>query len=355
MNKNWLHILPALFAASSLFFYPVVSPPGAIACTEVLLNKSKGLVISGRTLDYDCEMGSQICFRAKGSAVSDPGSRFTRLQGAPLQWTAKYSAVMVDAFNEPAYVDGMNTEGLSVGTLWHSDTEPAKLVESGKNGLANVSLVEYILENAKNIDEAKQLVSKLSLVISIYKGKPMALHWIVTERSGRSLVIELKDGKPKFFEEATAVEVLANSPSYNMQLDNLKACQSKWDNESYVLPGDYQSKSRFVKSAFLVAHLPEFKTADEGVSAATQILHNVESPRGAQGPNGSYTQWMVVRDQSNLKYLVMGVKHSAPKVVDLRAIDFAQLQGRRLAVESTIAGDVAQSLELKSAQAGVSN
>jgi hypothetical protein len=64
---------------------------------------------------------------------------------------------------------------------------------------------------------------------------------------------------------------------------------------------------------------------------------------------------MVVRDQSNLKYLVMGVKHSAPKVVDLRAIDFAQLQGRRLAVESTIAGDVAQSLELKSAQAGVSN
>jgi len=352
MNKNWLPLLPALISLSSLLYLHGVCLPGAKACTEVLLNKSKGLVISGRTLDYDCEMGSKICFKAKGSPVSDPGLRFTRLDGAPLKWTAKYSAVMVDAFDEPAYVDGMNTEGLSVGTLWHSDTQPAKTVEAGKNGLANVSLVEYILENAKNIDEAKQLVSNLSLVISIYKGSPMALHWIVTERSGKSLVIELKDGRPKFFEEATAVGVLANAPSYDMQLDNLKECQNKWGSDSYVLPGDYQSKSRFVKSAFLVAHLPEFKTADEGVAAATQILHNVESPRGAQGPKGSYTQWMVVRDQSNLRYVVMGVKHSAPKVIDLRAIDFAQLQGRRLAVESAAAGDVAQSLELKSASSG---
>lgn len=319
-----------------------LSLQGSVACTEVLLNRSKGIVISGRTLDYGTEMASRICFKAKGAPVSDPGLKFTQFTTTPLAWTAKYNVVLVDGFNEPAYIDGMNSEGLSVGTLWDIDTEPACKVDPGTQGLANVSLVEYILENAKDVQEARELMSHLSVFLASYKGTRMTLHWIVTDKTGKSLVMELRDGHPRFFDQSTQVGVMTNAPSYDKQLAGLRAFE---EGGNSPLPGDYKPTSRFIKSAFLVSHLPEFKNTEDAVVAATQILHNVESPKGAQGPGGSFTQWLVVRDQINLRYILMGVRHPAPKVVDLQTVDFQQLAGKRLAVDDPASGNVATILE----------
>ncbi|MBX9690029.1 MAG: linear amide C-N hydrolase [Candidatus Obscuribacterales bacterium] len=330
----------SLLNTGIIFMAAGLSMQSSDACTELLLNKSKGLVISGRTLDYNCEMGSKICFRQKGTEQADPGLKFTTLKGEPLKWKTKYSCVLVDAFDEPAFVDGMNTEGLSVACLWHADTEPALEIAPGTNGLASVSLVEYLLENAATVEEAKKLVEKLSLFLSKYQGEAMTLHWIVTERTGKSTVIELKNGKPKFFDEVEKVGVMTNQPSYDRQLENLKSHEDESkNNPNYNLPGDYQSKSRFVKTAYLVSHLPEIKTADEGVAAARQILHNVEAPKGAQ-KTGSYTQWLALRDQSNLRYWLIGVNHGMPKFIDLKSLDFKQLADKKIPVDSADGGNV---------------
>ncbi len=319
----------------------------ASACTEVILNKKKDLVISGRTLDYNSELGSRICFVEKGSKIEDPGVKWTQFQGAALSWTSKYNAVLVDAFNEKAYVDGMNSEGLSVACLWQADTELPQAVNDGTRALSNVALVEYLTENARDVEEAKKLISGLSLFLSNYKGQPMVLHWIINDKSGKSTVVEIKNGKAKFFDEVTSVGVMANQPSYDKQLDNLKTHKSEQAQsaKSYVLPGDYQSKNRFVRSEFLVSHLPPYETAEQGVAAAIQILHNVESPKGAQ-PTGSYTQWITVRDQSNLRYWFLSANRPAPKLVDFKNIDFKSLAGKFVAIDSANSGDVSKLPEL---------
>jgi choloylglycine hydrolase len=319
----------------------------AESCTEVLLNKTKGLVVSGRTLDYNADIASRICFKEKGTEVTDPGIGFTTLKDKPLTWTSKYNVVLVDAFHEPVYADGMNTEGLSAACLWHLETQTANAVEAGKKGLANASLVEYIVENAATVDEARKLISNLNIFLSNYKGENMTLHWIITDRTGKSLVVELKDGKPKFYDEVSEVGVLANSPSYDEHLANLKTCESTLGKQGTV-PGDYNSRSRFLKSAFLVSHMPEFKSSDEAITAATQILHNVESPKGIQ-PSGSYTQWIVVRDQTNLRYYLTSSKQPAPKVIDLQTIDFKQLAGKTIAVDSPTSGDISKMFPVKAA------
>jgi len=319
------------------------------ACTEVLLNKKKGLVVSGRTLDYNCDISSKICFRQKGKHVLDPAVKWTTLTSKPLEWTAKYDAVLVDAFDEPAFVDAFNTEGLSIACLWHADTEPAQSVAPGTDALSNVALVEYIAENAATVDEAKALISKLSLFLSNYKGQPMTLHWIITERSGKSTVMELKNGKPRFFDEVTEVGVMANQPSYDKQLANLKEhLNARSKDRNYTLPGDYQSTSRFVKSAFLVSHLPELTNCEEGASAVSQILHNVESPKGAQ-PTGSYTQWFAVRDQSNLVYYFIAAKNQAKKSVDLKTLDFAAMKDKRIPLENAYSGSLNEIEKISSA------
>ncbi len=318
------------------------------ACTDVVLNKVKGQVVTGRTMDYDAELGSKICFKKKGTEVSDPGFRFTGLTCKPLTWTSKYNTVMIDVFDEPAMVDGMNSEGLSVATLWQADNQVAPKVEEGTQPLANISMVEYVVENAKDLDEAKKLISGLSVVLSTYKGLPLALHWVVTDRSGRSMAVEMKNGRPTFFEELSQVGVLTNAPSYDQQLSNLKAQEEiqKTEPKAYTLPGDYKPQSRFVKSAFLISHLPEMKSTDELVSAATQILHNVEVPKGAS-TNGSWTQWFVVRDQTNLRYWFMGVNNTAPKVIDMKSIDFDQLASKRILIDGPGSGDISAELGAK--------
>lgn len=340
-KRLWLSLTVSFLSSSCLL-------PSADSCTEVLLNKTKGLVVSGRTLDYNSDIASRICFKEKGTEVSDPGIAFTTLKEKPLSWTTKYNSVFVDAFHEPVYADGMNSEGLSAACLWHFETQPTSTVHTGTKGISNASLVEYVVENAANVEEARKLISNLSIFLSNYKGENMVLHWIISDRTGKSLVVELKDGRPQFFNEVAEIGVLANSPSYDAQLANLKekAVDKPGAGE---LPGDYNSRSRFVKSAFLVSHMPEFKTADEAVTAATQILHNVESPKGIQA-SGSYTQWMVVRDQTNLRYYLMSTKQPAPKIVDLQTIDFKQLAGKTIDVDSPVSGDISKLFPVKAAQ-----
>ncbi len=339
---------PMFLALASIIALAIQEPPASPACTEVLLNKNKAHVISGRTLDYNCEIGSKICFRKKGMQISDPGQKFTDLKCKPFSWKAKYDAVLVDAFDEPAFVDAMNSEGLSIACLWHADSELAKETAEGREALSNVALVEYIAENAKTVDEAKKLASGLSLYLSTYKGQPMMLHWIVTDASGESIVIELKNGSPKFFSEIKDVGVMTNQPSYDRQLANLQESRKKMESDSsYNIPGDYDSKSRFVKSAFLVSCQSPFQSADEGIVKLTQILHNVESPKGSQ-KTGSYTQWFAVRDQRNLRYFITSVNQSSPKIVDLKDVDFAKALDKRLAIESSESGNVAQLLGVSS-------
>ncbi len=352
MRKRCLAAATVLAATvlSSIPSLPVHS------CTGIVLNKTKGLVISGRTMDFDTDLGSNICFKPAGSQVSDPNAKFVKEKFEPIAWTTKHDVVLIDAFNEPAFADGMNTEGLSMATLWQNETQPAKETAAGTKGLSNVTLVEYVLENAKNVEEAKKLIGDLSVFLSNYKGMPMVLHWIITDNSGHSVVVELKDGRPKFFDQAEQIGVLTNSPTYDLQMANLKthmantssvdkngsssaaACSAQ--NIATVdynkIPGDYKPTSRFVKSAYLVSTTPELKTADAGMMTAMQILHNVEVPKGAQD-TGSYTQWIVVRDQTNLRYWLVSKDNPIPRFIDLKTLNFKQASAKRIPIESAMA------------------
>lgn len=305
----------------------------AAACTSVVLNKTPGIVVTARTMDFDSDLGSKICFRPKNTAVTDPNVKFTKGSFQALSWTSKYDSVVVDGFDLPAYADGMNSEGLAVATLWQYETEAAKEVKANTKGMSNVTLVQYVLDNAKDVDEAKKLISQLSLFMSTYNGAEMLLHWTITDKSGKTVAVELKDGTPKFFDSCTTIGVMTNSPTYDKQLANLEQQATvRATDIATPLPGDFRSTSRFVKAAYLVSTTPTLKTADEGMRAAMQILHNVEVPKGAQD-TGSYTQWMVVRDQTNLRYWFASPCELIPTFIDLKKIDFQKASGKRIPVE----------------------
>jgi hypothetical protein len=56
-----------------------------------------------------------------------------------------------------------------------------------------------------------------------------------------------------------------------------------------------------------------------------------------------------VRDQTNLRYYLTSSKQPAPKVIDLQTIDFKQLAGKTIAVDSPTSGDISKMFPVKAA------
>jgi len=347
-----------------------------LACTDVVLHKTKGIVVSGRTLDFTIELGGDIIAKKSGTLVEDKfihlvntktfntklantelgHTQTVNSKSLPFSWTSKYNVLLVGICNTACYPEGLNSQGLSVSTLWHNGSEPAQIVQPGTRAISVPAITEYILENAKTVDETKMLMDAFS-IFPLFDPKhqlKVQNHWIVTDKTGRSVVIELKNGKPKFFEQASQINVLTNQPCYDEQLTHLakfsylKAKNNKNDviagcivNGSGALgmPGDYTPASRFVKTAFLAKYVAPLKSGQDGINTVFHILHNVDIPRGAIA-EGDYTQWTSARDHQNLTFWFASYNHPAIKFIDLNKIDFDKVAGRHMSIDYDGNGDV---------------
>jgi choloylglycine hydrolase len=114
-----------------------------------------------------------------------------------------------------------------------------------------------------------------------------ALHWIVTDKTGESIVVEKTREKLGVFDNP--VKVMTNQPTFDWHLMNLNKClyitcyqpePVKWSDMelnihgvgagTFGLPGDSHSISRFVRIAYARYHIP---VLENDLSAVTQCLH----------------------------------------------------------------------------------
>jgi len=326
------------------------------ACTDVVIHNGDRTVVSGRTMDFAIETEGNIIAKAHDTEVKDELLGMTDAKAKPLTWKVKYASVLVGVCEIPCYPDGLNSAGLSVSALWQFGAEPAQTVIAGTSAITSGTLSEYLLENASTVAEAKELIKKLSIfgMTDPKRKLRVELHWIITDKTGKSVVVEMKGGKPRFFDDASEINVLTNQPDYEQQVASFKrytylspvnrkddVIEGQFVNGSGALgmPGDYTPGSRFVKTAFLAKYLTPVKSAYDGVNAVLHILHNVEVPRGAVA-EGMYTQWTVVQDHDNLRYYFESYNHPKVKYIDLKILDFRKAVGHRIAIDYDAEGDL---------------
>src|SRR5690349_6094101 len=82
------------------------------ACSGVKLIAENGSAIHGRTWECGVHLDTSIVVVPRGYAFTG-----TTPQGPGLFFTAKYGAMGVIAFHQPAILDGINEAGLSVGAF----------------------------------------------------------------------------------------------------------------------------------------------------------------------------------------------------------------------------------------------
>ena len=335
----------------------VVACPSLVwACTGIMIKPKDGSVIFARTLEFAVDLKSNIIVvpRGKEYVGTAPGDK------PGLSWKTKYGIVGANAFDMPVTVDGLNEKGLQVGLFYFpgfAKYQEIKAEDVGK-ALAPWELGMFLLGTCSDVKEAVAAAKDVQVgeVVQKDMGFVPGVHAIVTDASGKSVVLEYVGGELKV--HANPLGVLTNAPTFDWHMTNLsnyvtmtskniekidlagKEIEGLGQGSGMLgLPGDFTPPSRFVRAvAFSKTALPVEKAKD-GVLQAFHILNQFDIPKGAargteHGKEVSdYTQWTSASDLKNLRYYFRTFDNSRIRMIDLKAVDFDAKEIRTISIK----------------------
>jgi choloylglycine hydrolase len=368
MNSSLIHSLKSLLSVAIVAALTVTQATSVRACTGIRLIAKDGSSVYGRTMEWGAfDLKSRV-------AIIPRGYKFTGLTPEGhngKSWKAKYGAIALDILGGDMFADGMNEAGLSVGLFYHPGfAEYSKYDRTqASNSITAVDVVAYILAQFATVDEVRRAMSEVRVVPVVEKaiGIPVYGHWMVTEPSGKSIVIEYKDGKVRIFDNTLGV--ITNAPNYDWHLTNLRnyinlsavALPTKSLQElSFAplgagsgmigLPGDNTPPSRFIRAVAWTQTARSTPNSGEAVYETLRILDNFNLPLGgAEGSGGegsdlkgmrSSTIWTTAWDLSQ-KTLYFHTQHNRRlRSVDMNRINLLAKKIRHIQLDERKEQDV---------------
>lgn len=267
-------------------------------CTRVVYSGTNGMVATGRSMDWQTNMQSNIWAFPRGMKRNGHTGKNS------LEWTSKYGSVITSAF-EIASTDGMNEKGLVANLLWLPDSKyPVR--DPKKPGLTISAWVQYMLDNFATVEEAVSSIDENTFQVvsaEMPDGSRLAtLHLSISDATADSAIFEYVDGKLNIH-HSKEYKVMTNAPTYDKQL----ALNEYWKSIGGLifLPGTNRAADRFARASFYINALP--KTDDERLAIASvlSVVRNVSVPYGISTPDSpdiATTQWRTVSDSQQLTY-----------------------------------------------------
>lgn len=328
------------------------------ACTGIELIGKDQSIVHGRTLEFGIQVETEAAvvprgYEFVGSTPSGPG----------LAYKTKYASVGCFAFNYPALMDGMNEKGLAVGAFYFPGYAGYSTItpENQPYALSPIDFPNWILSQFESIDEVKAALNQVVLAPTIYPDwgtTPIPLHYVVYDKSGKSLAIEPMGGK--LLSYPNPFGVYTNSPTFPWHMTNLRnfinltpfnaqpvklrgvTLTSFGQGSGMVgLPGDFTPPSRFIRATIYSTTATPPNNAEEGVLQAFHLLNQFDIPvgvsRSVEGKITATDQTLItcVRDPQTLRYYFKTYDNQSIRFVDLTRFD---LNARGIRSFSTAGG-----------------
>ncbi len=294
----------------------------SFACTRVLWNGGGPAILVGRTMDWPESTEPILTVLPRGlkhdggklggQSLNDPN---------PMIWTSKYGSLVTTLYGLGA-ADGLNEHGLAVHMLYLNATDFGAR-DKALPGVHAGLWAQYALDNAASVPEALDLLAKIQVLPVESHGHKANVHLALEDASGDSAIIEYIDGKP-VVHHGRDYRVMTNDPSYDQQLELLKAQDFSKPSSDTPLPGNVNPRDRFQRASYYLSMVPTPKTEREGVASVLAIMRNVSVPFGAPYKSfGVYnTEYRTVSDTTNKLYFFELT--TSPNVIwtDLKGLDF---------------------------------
>lgn len=337
LNK-FTHLFTSLVVSIALM------PVSTEACTGIQLKAKDGSIINSRTVEFGVDLkisGIMIPRNLPLTGTLPDGSK-------GFAYTTKYAAMGGNNLGEDTITDGINEKGLVVADFYFPKFAKYSVItaENKNRALSPTEFSTWLLSQFATVDEVKEGVKSVVIAPTVSKGWPMVvpLHYIVYDKTGKSIVIEPLDGQLKVFDNP--IGVLTNAPSFDWHMTNLASYvnlsphnvpssrvmelgvnQIGEGSGMHGLPGDFTPPSRFVRAAFYSLTAAPAKTGDEAVMQSFHILNQFDIPRGSvrhledKQEMLEYTQATIVRDPQNLRWYFRTFDDQTIKVISMKNLN----------------------------------
>jgi choloylglycine hydrolase len=185
----------------------------AQACTGIRLVAKDGGVVPARTLEFGFDLKSDVIVIPAGTTLT--GSLPDGSRG--LTYTTRYGMAGANAIGLPVIADGINDQGLYVGAFYFPGyaSYPEATKDNASRALAPHEYAAWLLGNFATVDDVKANFDQVVLVPVVVEVIQQAapLHFVVHDRTGKSVVIEPVDEHLKLYDNPLGVAT--NSPSFD--------------------------------------------------------------------------------------------------------------------------------------------
>lgn len=263
-------------------------------CTSLSIKSNEGHNFFGRNMDLAYDFNQSVLIIPRNHQFKDKVTKD--------MVKTKYAIIGIGAIidNHPAIADAMNEKGLAcAGLNFDGDSYVEEEIVPGKKNIAPYDFIHWVLANHETVDEVKDAIKDLELVkVPINEKTPLpTLHWMIVDKTGKSIVVEKT--KEKFAVHDNTVGVMTNNPTFDWHITNLNEYMYitpnhpkdvKWSNQELTplgvgagtlgIPGDFESVSRFVRIAYIRAHMPSI---ENDTTAVTQFFHMLDYVKMVKG------------------------------------------------------------------------
>ena len=315
MCKTNVFLITAL-----VIIFSVIPQKRVRACTRVVYQGNKDMVITGRTMDWKEDTRSNIWIFPRGM------ERNGEVGKDPMRWKSKYGSVVTSAY-DICSTDGMNEKGLVANLLWLAESSYPQW-NGEKPALSIAAWVQYMLDNFATVSEAVSEIEKNTFdVVSdmMPDGTRMAtLHLSISDATGDNAIFEYIDGKLNIHHNRS-YQVMTNSPVFDQQL----ALDDYWKTigGTTFLPGTNRAADRFVRASFYINAIPKTEDPRTALASVFSVIRNTSVPFGISTPdqpNISSTRWRTVSDQKDKVYYFESTLYPNVFWVDFKDVDFSE-------------------------------
>ncbi len=239
----------------------------------------------------------------------------------PLKWTANYGSVTFDmtapdgSVAYDAVVGGMNQKGLVASVLV---LDQAKFQQPSSR-LPNINssyLAQYWLDNYATVFQAVQALKHLHVVATLWRGKPVTIHYVLRDAQGNTAIVEYLQSKPHIYlGKNKSHDVLTNSSVKQ----GMKLSQHLYLTNNTLKPLlRYSSEARYIRAMKFLQHMPAPKSREQAIGYGFAALQDVAEPPGTPWP----TVWSVVYNTKTLKLFYRMLSDPRIRTVALGALPF---------------------------------
>jgi len=320
----------------------------ATACSLAVLNGSGNMIIA-RTMDWKTPAGDVV--------KHYPGTKRTAqlILLNPYEWTAKYGSISFNLVEDVPLLGaksvpgcGLNEKGLYSAELWVTGPPRVKYpLDDSKPWLTSAEVVQMLLDNCANVDEAIDQFNKVSLEgFTLFNSLDMSLdlHYFVADSSGKTAILEYPNG-------ILNVKV---SPSHNVMTNNFlnasnaelikcKGFGGTRDIPKVISFAGKTSLMRYVLACDSIVRLQNLgqATIDSGFMLLDRVS-TLNSPVTAGGKHKITTQWSVVYDMTNKVITYTSSQNSNKRIINMSELTFPtqNTTEKRISVQSADVGNI---------------